>query len=100
LTTFNKAGGMVLFGTDVGYMNDYEIEEELVQMQKAEMSFDQILASLTINPAQKFKLSDKTGVIKVGKHADLVILAKDPAADPRHFSSVEMTIHNGKIIFE
>jgi imidazolonepropionase-like amidohydrolase len=100
LATFNKAGGLVLFGTDVGYMNDYEIEEELVQMQKADMSFDQILASLTINPAQKFNLSNKTGVIKVGKNADLVILNKNPASDPRHFSSVGMTIHNGKIIFE
>jgi imidazolonepropionase-like amidohydrolase len=100
LAMFNKAGGLVLFGTDVGYMNDYEIEEELVQMQKADMSFDQILASLTINPAQKFNLSHKTGVIKVGKNADLVILNKNPASDPRHFSYVYMTIHNGKIIFD
>jgi len=100
LAAFNKAGGLVLFGTDVGYMNDYEIEEELVQMQKASMSFDQILASLTINPAQKFNFSNKTGVIKVVKNADLVILKKNPASDPRHFSSVYMTIHNGKIIFE
>jgi imidazolonepropionase-like amidohydrolase len=100
LATFNKAGGLVLFGTDVGYMNDYDIEEELVQMQKADMSFDQILASLTTNPAQKFNLSNKTGVIEVGKNADFVILNKNPASDPRHFSSVYMTIHNGKIIFE
>lgn len=81
LATFNKAGGLVLFGTDVGYMTDYDIEEELVQMQKADMSFDQILASLTINPAQKFNLSNKTGIIKVGKNADLVILKKNPVSD-------------------
>lgn len=100
LATFNKAGGLVLFGTDVGYMNDYEIEEELIQMQNAGMNFDQILASLTTNPAQKFNFSNKTGVIKVGKNADLVILNKNPSTDPRHFSSVDMTIHNGRIIFE
>lgn len=100
LATFNKAGGLVLFGTDVGYMNDYEIEEELEQMQKADMSFDQILASLTTNPAQKFNFFDKTGVIRIGKNADLVILNKNPASDPRHFSSVYMTIHDGKIIYE
>lgn len=100
LSAFNNAGGMVLFGTDVGYMNDYEIEEELLLMQTAGMSFDQLLASLTINPAQKFNYSKKTGTIKVGKNADLVILNKNPASDLRHFSSVYMTIHNGQIIFE
>lgn len=100
LATFHKAGGLVLFGTDVGYMNDYDIEEELVQMQNAGMGFDQILASLTTNPAQKFNLSSQTGTIKAGKTADLVILNKNPASDIRNFTSVYMTIHNGKVIFE
>ena len=100
LSTFNKAGGMVLFGTDVGYMNDYDTEEEFEQMHNAGMSFDQILAALTVNPAEKFNFSNKTGVIKVGKNADLVVLDKNPSSDPRHFSSVFMTIHNGRIIFE
>lgn len=99
LSAFNKAGGLVLFGTDVGYMNDYDINEELEQMYKAGMSFDQILASLTTNPAMKFNFSKKTGTIKAGKNADLVILNSNPLVDPRNFSTVAMTIHNGKIIF-
>src|SRR5690606_20740568 len=99
LSSFHKAGGLVLFGTDVGYMNDYEIKEELEQMQNAGMNFNQILASLTINPAKKFNFSKKTGTIKVAKNADLVILNKDPSLDIRNFSEVYMTIHNGKIIF-
>ena len=48
------AGGAVLFGTDVGYMSDYDPTEEYILMGKAGMSFRQILASLTTAPAERF----------------------------------------------
>lgn len=99
LETFHKGGGLVIFGTDVGYMDDYDIEEELVQMQNAGMGFDQILAALTSNPAHKFNLSKKTGTISIGKNADLVILNKNPALAIQHLTTVYMTILNGIIIF-
>jgi imidazolonepropionase-like amidohydrolase len=100
LSDFNKSGGLVLFGTDVGYMSDYDIEEELVQMENAGMSFDQILASLTSNPAKKFNRAGETGTVERGKNADLVILNGNPASDIRNFTKVVMTIHNGKVVFE
>lgn len=99
LRAFHQKGGLVLFGTDVGYMDDYDIVEELTRMQMADMRFDQILASLTLHPARRFDHSGKTGKIGAGKRADLVILNENPALDIRGFSKVHMTIHNGRIIY-
>jgi imidazolonepropionase-like amidohydrolase len=54
LEAFSRAGGQVLFGTDVGYIDQFDTSEEFKWMSRAGMSFQQILASLTTNPAQRF----------------------------------------------
>ncbi len=100
LRVFHDAGGTVLFGTDVGYMNDYDTKEEFANMAAAGMGFYEILASLTTNPAKTFNISAQTGTIQVGKNADLVILEENPVLDARNFSEVVLTIHNGNIIFD
>ena len=56
LRAFRRAGGTVLFGTDVGYMLDYDPAEEYALMAQAGLSFADILASLTTNPARVFGL--------------------------------------------
>ena len=45
----------MLFGTDVGYMHDYDPTDEYVLMAKAGMSPAQILESLTTAPAARWK---------------------------------------------
>jgi imidazolonepropionase-like amidohydrolase len=99
LADFVNAGGLVIFGTDVGYMTDYNPTEEYVLMEKAGMNFKQILASLTINPANRFGHQNRTGRIEPGLDADLVILEADPEEDVRNFAKVVYTIRKGKIIF-
>ena len=51
LRAFAELGGQVLFGTDVGYMTDYDPTDEYVFMQAAGLSYARILASLTTAPA-------------------------------------------------
>lgn len=99
LEKFHQAGGKVLFGTDVGYMTDADAEEEYVAMHRAGMSFDQILASLTVNPATTFRRQKSSGMIQSGGVADLVVLDKDPSDDPKNFSTVRWTFHRGEILF-
>jgi hypothetical protein len=48
------AGGQVLFGTDVGYVSDYDPTDEYVFMRDAGLSYPRILASLTTAPAERF----------------------------------------------
>jgi Amidohydrolase family len=99
LRAWSLAGGIVLFGTDVGYMTAYDPTEEYVLMAKAGMTFPQILASLTTAPAERFGASRQAGRIAPGLAADLTVLRHDPAKDIRAFTAVEYTVRNGKIIF-
>jgi imidazolonepropionase-like amidohydrolase len=98
LGAFLRAGGQVLFGTDVGYMHDLNPTDEYVYMSRAGMTPMQILASLTTAPAARWK--DKNlGRVKSGFDADLVVLAGDPQADVRNFAQVRCVFRAGKLIY-
>ncbi len=97
--TFFAAGGQVLFGTDVGYMSDFDPTEEYALMAKAGMSPMQILASLTTAPAARWKESNRRGRVAAGMDADLVVLNADPSADVANFAKVRCTIGRGRVIY-
>ena len=95
-----NAGGAVLFGTDVGYMHDYDTTEEYELMAQAGMNVRQILASLTTAPAQQFGESKHLGQIAPGFTADLVVLNGDLSKDVRAFAAVRYTIRDGRPIYK
>jgi imidazolonepropionase-like amidohydrolase len=99
LEAFSRAGGQVLFGTDVGYIEQFDTSEEFKWMSRAGMSFHEILASLTTNPAQRFGYATHSGRIAQGMDGDLVVLGADPAQDATAFSKVRYTILGGKVIY-
>ena len=99
LRAYNQAGGDILFGTDVGYIYQFDTSEEYDLMQRAGMTFSRILASLTINPARRFGFADHSGRIAVNMDADLTVFRGDPGTDISAFSRVSYTIRAGKIIF-
>lgn len=99
LRAYSEAGGQILFGTDVGYIEQFDTSEEFTWMARAGMSFRQILASLTTSPAQRFGYSTHSGRIARGMDADLVVLRGDPAEDVTAFSKVRYTIRRGKVIY-
>ena len=99
LRAYSQAGGDILFGTDIGYIDHYDTALEFTLMSQAGMNYQQILASLTTNPARRFHYSDRTGHIAKGMEADLVILSADPSRDVTAFSKVRYTIRNGKVIY-
>ena len=94
------SGGVVLFGTDVGGVDDYDPSEEYVLMAEAGMTFRQILASLTTAPAERFGESDRLGRVAPGLAADLVALDRDPSRDVRAFAAVRYTIRDGRVIYQ
>jgi imidazolonepropionase-like amidohydrolase len=99
LGAFYQAGGQVLFGTDIGYIEQFDTSEEFKWMSRAGMSFQGILASLTTNPAQRFGYSTHSGRIAKGYDADLVVLGADPAQNTSAFSQVRYTIRGGEVIY-
>jgi imidazolonepropionase-like amidohydrolase len=97
---FVAAGGRVAFGTDVGYMTDYDATEEYVLMSQAGMSPMQILASLTTEPAKLWREGDRRGRLVSGMDADIVVLDADPADEARNFAKVRCAFRQGKPIYE
>ena len=99
LRAYSAAGGDILFGTDVGYIYQFDTSEEYALMQRAGLTFPQILASLTTNPAHRFGFSDHSGRIAVKMDADLTVFRGDPATDLSALSRVSYTIRAGRVIF-
>jgi imidazolonepropionase-like amidohydrolase len=99
LRVFHAAGGQVLFGTDVGYTDAFDTTEEYRLMAQAGLDWRAILASLTVNPADRFGYGARKGTVAVGRDADLVVLQADPARDVTAFAKVADTIRGGRIIY-
>lgn len=100
LQDFVKAGGEVLFGTDVGYVSDPDLTDEFAMMKEAGMGFKEVLRSLTTAPSARFGWGKRTGKIEKGMDADLVMLDRDPGSDIAAFTAVLMTMRKGRVIFE
>ena len=98
LADYFSAGGEVLFGTDVGYTNEYDTEEEFQLMAAAGMKFDDVLASLTTNPATRFRKQDAR--LAEGEAADIVVYQNDPASDVANFSRIAYTIKDGRVVYQ
>jgi imidazolonepropionase-like amidohydrolase len=96
---FAAMGGQVLFGTDVGYMTDYDPVREYELLSQAGLTPMQILASLTTTPAARWKEQNRRGAIAAGQDADIVVLNADPAASPRNFADVRCVIRGGEVVY-
>ena len=98
--THARGGGDILFGTDVGYLPNFDHAVEYELMASAGLGWREILASLTTAPARRFNDASRRGKIQTGMEADLVVLGTDPALGARGFADVRYTIRAGSIIFE
>jgi imidazolonepropionase-like amidohydrolase len=100
VAAFVQAGGQLLFGTDIGYIELADTTREYELMAGAGLGWQQILASLTTQPAQRFGQAKRKGRIAVGLDADLVVLASDPARKPTALADVKYTIRGGKVVYQ
>ena len=100
LQSFQRAGGEVLFGTDVGYTDVFDTADEFKWMSRGGMSYQELLASLTTNPARRFGFAQHSGRIAPGFDADLVVLRSDPARDAAAFADVQYTVRGGAVIYD
>ena len=97
---FHRLGGQLVYGTDTGFLPDYEQGEEFRQLALAGFSFRDVLAMLTTAPAELFHRSQHEGKVAPGMQGDITILSTDPAeGDPLAFTAVKYTIRGGKIIW-
>jgi imidazolonepropionase-like amidohydrolase len=96
---FHQLGGRLVYGTDTGFLPDYDQGEEFRQLSEAGFSFRDVLAMLTTAPADLFHLSQSDGKVLPGMRGDLTILSEDPAASSQAFTKIRYTVRAGKIIW-
>jgi imidazolonepropionase-like amidohydrolase len=99
LRAFAEAGGQVVFGTDIGYMPDYDPTDEYVFMRQAGLSYARILASLTTAPVERFGLATGTGRLARGLAGDVVVVEGDPEHDIRALAKVRYTLRGGRVLY-
>jgi imidazolonepropionase-like amidohydrolase len=99
VAAYAKAGGQILFGTDVGYIDVFDTTEEYRQLGRA-LDWRQILTALTVAPAQRFGYAAHKGRLAPGMEADFVVLKADPATDVAAFAQVRMTVRHGRTLYD
>jgi len=100
LRAFAEAGGQVLFGTDVGYMTDYDPTDEYVYLQQAGLTYAGILAALTTAPAMRFGVAARTGRLAPGLDADVTVVDGEPERDIRALARVRYTLRAGRLLYD
>jgi imidazolonepropionase-like amidohydrolase len=91
-------GGRLVYGTDTGFLTDYDQGEEFRQLAQSGLSFREILAMLTTAPAELFHAN--SGKVERGVDGDLTVLSADPGSgDPAAFTKVLYAIRGGRVIF-
>ena len=97
---FHQLGGRLVYGTDTGFLPDYDQSDEFRQLIQAGFGFREVLAMLTTAPAELFHLSQREGKVMPGMRGDLTILSEDPASGhPEAFTKVRYTIRGGNVIW-
>jgi imidazolonepropionase-like amidohydrolase len=96
---FRGLGGELLFGTDVGYLRDYSIDDELRALARSGLSPTDVHRMLTTAPAERFGVLGEVGTIDLGHRADLTVLDGDPREDLLAFARVRATIGAGRVLY-
>src|SRR5882757_2382719 len=98
---FHQLGGRIVYGTDTGFLPDYDQSEEFRQLMTAGFTFRDVLDMLTTAPAALFNLSQREGKVMPGMRGDLTILSDDPATGrPEVFTGIRYTIREGNVIWQ
>lgn len=96
---FHALDGNLMFGTDVGYLTDYDTTAEYGALLDCGLNFRDILRMLTVAPAARFGVAGRKGTVSVGKVADLVVLDRDPGREITAFAHPRYTIRSGRILY-
>ena len=74
----------------------YSVPRELELYVEAGLTPMEAIQTATIVPARVMNMDKRTGSIKVGKQADLIIINGDPLKEIRNIRNVSMVIKEGQ----
>jgi imidazolonepropionase-like amidohydrolase len=98
-----RAGVRVLPGSDAPgsalvYPGPAIVDELALFVRGAGMTPMDAIRSATAVAAQHMGMADSLGTLEVGKLADLILVAGDPAADIRNLEHVRVVITDGRVV--
>ncbi|TMI83271.1 MAG: hypothetical protein E6H10_08180 [Bacteroidetes bacterium] len=85
----------IVAGTDMGFPG-YSVARELELYVQAGLTPTEAIQTATIVPAQVMNMDKRTGSVKAGKQADLMIVNGDPLKEIRNIRNVWMVIKEGQ----
>jgi imidazolonepropionase-like amidohydrolase len=97
----HRAGVPILAGTDSPMPSvwpGYALHDELEQLVASGLSPAAALRSATIGPASFLPELRDTGIVAVGKRADLVLLDADPLGDIRNARRIDAVVLDGRLL--
>ncbi len=101
LSRANKIGVKIAAGTDTRYsVPGLTLADEAIKMQSAGLSPMEVIKTMTSQTAACLGIENRTGSIKKGLEADLVILDENPLKNLVGLQSIFMVINNGKIVYQ
>ncbi len=77
-TILTRNGVLTSINSDSGELNRHLYHEAAKTQRYGDLSDDEALALITINPALQLGIADRVGSIEVGKDADLVLFNEHP----------------------
>jgi imidazolonepropionase-like amidohydrolase len=95
IKALHDKGITIMAGTDMGFPG-YSVARELELYVKAGLTPMQAIQTATIVPARVMDMDKRTGSIKAGKQADLVIIDGDPLKEIRNIRNVWIVIKEGQ----
>ena len=94
-----KMGIPIVCGTDTRYSEPgHTMADEALYLHKAGMPGMEVIKAMTYTSARCLGVHDRTGSIKKGMEADLVILKQSPLKDLSTLHDILMVVNNGQIV--
>ena len=92
----------VVAGVDTSYEEDSfaRVSREIGFLVDEGMSPMNAIRAATSNAARMYGIEDKTGSIRPGLEADLILVDQDPTQDIRSIQDILLVISNGQVAYE
>ncbi len=95
-----KLGIPLAAGTDLRYTTrDLSMADEALFMQKAGLEPMTILQIMTSGSAKCLGIDKRTGAIRKGLEADMIVLAKNPLLSLKALKDIRMIVNDGRLVF-
>jgi imidazolonepropionase-like amidohydrolase len=97
-----KGGVRIIAGSDMRYDGSsvLRVAHEIAELARSGLSPMEALQSATSISAACLGLRERTGALKPGLEADVIVLDRDPLADLRALDTPVLVINNGQIVVD